>query len=173
VLVTCLFFLWSTNPVHAVLSLVALGLGFSAVLLGQGLEFPALIVVLVYVGAVTVLFVFVVMMVNLRATPASYVTAESYAVWLGLAGAALVGSTGSAGWYPTGGVHLHRGSNLETLGWYLYGTERILGVLTVGLVLFVAMVSAICLSLVTGENYRTQEFYSQIRKPNAVFVLQS
>jgi hypothetical protein len=45
--------------------------------------------------------------------------------------------------------------------------------LTVGLVLFVAMVSAICLSLVTGENYRTQEFYSQIRKPNAVFVLQS
>lgn len=62
---------------------------------------------------------------------------------------------------------------MVTLGWHLYGTERVVGVLTVGLVLFVAMVSAICLSLVTGENYRTQEFYSQIRKPNAVFVLQS
>lgn len=170
---TCFFFLWSTNPVHGVLSLVALGLGFSAVLLGQGLEFPALIVVLVYVGAVTVLFVFVVMMVNLRATPASYVTAESHVVWFALAGVILVGSGGSHDWYFSNGIHLHRGSNLETLGWYLYGTERIFGVLTVGLVLFVAMVSAICLSLVTGENYRTQEFYSQIRKPNAVFVLQN
>lgn len=172
VLLTCLFFLWSTNPVHAVLSLVALGLGFSALLLGQALEFPALIVVLVYVGAVTVLFVFVVMMVNLRATPASYVTAESYAVWAALAGVALSVSAAASVGAPTG-VNLHRGSNLVTLGWHLYGTERVVGVLTVGLVLFVAMVSAICLSLVTGENYRTQEFYSQIRKPNAVFVLQS
>lgn len=173
VVLTCLFFVWSTNPVHGVLSLVALGLGFAAVLLGRGLEFPALIVVVVYVGAVTVLFVFVVMMVNLRATPASYVTAESVGLWAVAAAAAAAGSsTSAAGFYPTGLV-LHRGSNLETLGWHLYGTERLFGVLTVGLILFVAMISAICLSLVTGENYRTQEFYSQIRKPNAVFVLQS
>lgn len=172
VLLTCLFFVWSTNPVHGVLSLVALGLGFAAVLLGRGLEFPALIVVVVYVGAVTVLFVFVVMMVNLRATPASYVTAESVGLW-GVAAAAVVATAGDI---PTGrpvAPALHRGANLETLGWHLYGTERLFGVLTVGLILFVAMVSAICLSLVTGENYRTQEFYSQIRKPNAVFVLQS
>lgn len=174
-MVTCLFFLWSTNPVHAVLSLVALGLGFSALLLGEALEFAALIVVLVYVGAVTVLFVFVVMMVNLRATPASYVTAESYTVWAVLAGVAFSG--GHPGRHPAAAasaeVQLCWGSNLGTLGWHLYGTERVVGVMTVGLVLFVAMVSAICLSLVTGENYRTQEFYSQIRKPNAVFVLQS
>lgn len=169
---TCLFFLWSTNPVHAVLSLVALGLGFAALLLGAGLEFAALIVVLVYVGAVTVLFVFVVMMVNLRATPASYVTAESVGVWA-VAAAAGVTFAPAVTTAPVGGVQLDRGDNLGTLGWHLYGTERLLGVLTVGLILFVAMVSAICLSLVTGENYRTQEFYSQIRKPNAVFVLQS
>jgi len=172
VVLTCFFFVWSTNPVHGVLSLVALGLGFAAVLLGRGLEFPALIVVVVYVGAVTVLFVFVVMMVNLRATPASYVTAESVGLWAVAAAAATAGSSTSAAVHP-GGLVLHRGSNLETLGWHLYGTERLFGVLTVGLILFVAMISAICLSLVTGENYRTQEFYSQIRKPNAVFVLQS
>jgi hypothetical protein len=33
------------------------------------------------------------------------------------------------------------------------------------------MVAAICLSLVSGENYRTQEFYTQIRRPNGVFNL--
>jgi hypothetical protein len=33
------------------------------------------------------------------------------------------------------------------------------------------MIAAICLSLVGGENYRTQEFYSQIRRSNAVFTL--
>jgi len=33
------------------------------------------------------------------------------------------------------------------------------------------MVAAICVSLVSGENYRTQEFYTQIRRPNGVFNL--
>jgi len=63
--------------------------------------------------------------------------------------------------------------NLGTLGWSLYGTERVTAVLLVGATLFVAMVAAICLSLVGGENYRTQEYYSQIRKSNAVFVLRA
>jgi hypothetical protein len=36
-------------------------------------------------------------------------------------------------------------------------------------VLFVAMVAAICLSLVSAENYRTQEFYTQIRRNNSLF----
>jgi len=60
---------------------------------------------------------------------------------------------------------------LNTLGFLLYGTERAYGVFLVGGVLFVAMVAAICLSLVSGENYRTQEFYTQIRRPNGVFNL--
>jgi len=165
--------LWSANPVHGVLSLVVLGLSFAGVLLGEALEFTAVVVVLVYVGAVTVLFVFVVMMVNLRATPASYVTAESWVVWVALAGAATLSVSSAPPGTPPVGIHLHGEANLATLGWLLYGTERVVSVLTVGLVLFVAMVSAICLSLVQGETYRTQEFYSQIRKPNAVFVLQN
>lgn len=177
VVVVCLFFVWSTNPVHGVLTLVALGLAAAGALLGCGLEFAGLVVVLVYVGAVTVLFVFVVMMVNLRATPASYVTAESWPVWTATAAAAVAGTAGVTPGAPAGavtpGVTLHSGTNLVTLGTHLYGTDRVVGLLTVGLVLFVAMISAIALSLVAAENYRTQEYYSQIRKPNAVFVLRS
>jgi len=167
------FFLWGSNPVHGVLSLVVVGLTLAGTLLARGLEFPALLIVLVYVGAVTVLFIFVVMMVNLRATPVSYITAEAGGVWF-LLGCSLVGTisfgntppeVALSGSTPGGEALL----NLQTLGFYLYGTERVYFVFVVGLILFVAMVSAICLSLVGGENYRTQEFYSQIRRSNGVF----
>lgn len=171
--VTCFFFLWSANPVHGVLSLVVVGLTLAAGLLGQGLEFPALLIVLVYVGAVTVLFIFVVMMVNLRATPVSYLTAEAPGVWLvlaGLAGTGLTWGANPAGLFPSVLPHLEGYLNLETLGFHLYGTERVYFVFVVGLILFVAMVAAICLSLAGGENYRTQEFYSQIRRSNGVFT---
>lgn len=170
--VTCFFFLWSANPVHGVLSLVVVGLALAGILLGQGLEFPALLIVLVYVGAVTVLFIFVVMIVNLRATPVSYLTAEAPGVWallVGLTGGVL-GQTVELPRLFTFSPHLEGYLNLETLGYHLYATERVYFVFIVGLILFVAMVAAICLSLVGGENYRTQEFYSQIRRSNGVFT---
>lgn len=173
--VSSVIFVAGVNPVHGVLTLVVVGLSFAGVLLGEALEFPALIVVLVYVGAVTVLFIFVVMMVNLRGSPTSYVTAESTLLW-GLLAGTLVAATsastaGGEQLLPVTGIPLEQTSNLAQLGFLLYGTERVYGVFLVGGVLFVAMVAAICLSLVGGENYRTQEFYTQIRRPNAVFTL--
>jgi NADH-quinone oxidoreductase subunit J len=178
VIVTCFFFIWSANPVHGVLTLVVAGLALAGLLLREALEFPALLIVLVYVGAVTVLFIFVVMMVNLRATPVSYLTAESYLVWALLSFVLLFGGTEfnsiiipPVATLLTSLPHLEAHLNLSTLGFLLYGTERVYAVFLVGLVLFVAMIAAICLSLVGGENYRTQEFYSQIRRSNAVFTL--
>nr|ATE46692.1 NADH dehydrogenase subunit 6 [Protostelium mycophagum] len=176
VVVTCFFFVWSANPVHGVLTLVVVGLALAGLLLREALEFPALLIVLVYVGAVTVLFIFVVIMVNLRATPVSYLTAESYTVW-GLLSFTVLGSFSNlAGGVVSNPVvlavpHVEAHLNLATLGFLLYGTERVYAVFLVGLVLFIAMIAAICLSLVGGENYRTQEFYSQIRRSNAVFTL--
>jgi len=174
VVATCLLFLWSANPVHGVLTLVVVGCALATGLLIHGLEFTALLVLLVYVGAVTVLFVFVVMMVNLRATPVAYVTAEAIVMWLILAvGLAAGAANTSVNTYVSSELILLTGHlNLSTVGYLLYATESVAVVAVVGLVLFTAMISAICLSLVSGENYRTQEFYSQIRKSNAVFVLQ-
>ena len=168
----CFFFVWTANPVHGVLTLVAVGLGFAAAMLRLGLEFVALVVVLVYIGAVAVLFIFVVMMVNLRATPSSYPTAESTGVWAAAAGVLLFSALPPPGEVPfslAAGPLLEGRSNLSGLGFLLYGTDRVYGVILVGLVLFVSLVSAICLSLVGGENYRTQEVYSQVRRSNSVF----
>lgn len=58
--------LTSTNPVHAILFLVGIFFGVSIALLLLGIDFLAVAFVLVYIGAVAVLFLFVAMMLNLK-----------------------------------------------------------------------------------------------------------
>jgi len=169
-----LVFVGSTNPVHGVLTLVLVGLGFASYLLGSGLEFTAFIVVLVYVGAVTVLFIFVVMMVNLRATQYSYVLSDTPYLWITFV-ATLLATTiipdTSVYVLSSGYTDITIGvtSNLTEVGSLLYGTDRMITLLYVAGVLFVAMIAAICLSFVESQNYRTQEYYTQIRRNNALF----
>lgn len=171
ILASSLLFLWSHNPVHGVLTLVGTGLGFAAYLLNAGLEFTAFIVVLVYVGAVTVLFIFVVMMVNLRATSNSFVLVESIPVWLLLVFGLGLTSRWDFDLFRLAGptVDVGNQTNLLDLGGLIWGTERVVLIFFVAAVLFIAMVAAICLSLVSSENYRTQDFYTQIRRTNALF----
>ena len=168
-----LVFAWSHNPVHGVLTLVGVGLGFAGGLLTHGMEFTAFIVVLVYVGAVTILFIFVVMMVNLRATLHSFVLVEAPAVWLALGVGLLLpwaAPTRSAVAAPV--ASLDPPLHLVGVGNLLWGTDLVVVTTVVAGVLFVAMVAAICLSLVSAENYRTQEFYTQIRRNNSLFGFQ-
>ena len=56
----------STNPVHSVLWLILTFFGSSGLFILLGAEFLALILMIVYVGAVAVLFMFVVMMLNIN-----------------------------------------------------------------------------------------------------------
>ena len=56
----------SVNPVHSVLFLVLSFLCFSGLLFLLGLEFIPIILVIIYVGAVAVLFLFVVMMLDIK-----------------------------------------------------------------------------------------------------------
>lgn len=56
----------STNPVHSVFSLVMCFVNSSILLLMLGFEFLALLFIIVYVGALAILFLFVVMMLNIR-----------------------------------------------------------------------------------------------------------
>lgn len=65
-LITGLFVILTNNPVHAILGLVLiffLGSCFSVIL---GVEFLAILILIVYVGAISVLFLFVVMLLNVR-----------------------------------------------------------------------------------------------------------
>jgi len=56
---------WGTNPVHALLNLIVSLLAVALIFFTLGAPFAAMLEVIVYAGAIMVLFVFVVMMLNL------------------------------------------------------------------------------------------------------------
>lgn len=66
VIVSALGVVLSPNPVHAILFLVLVFLDSSALLVLTGSEFLGLVLVVVYVGAVAVLFLFICMMLDIR-----------------------------------------------------------------------------------------------------------
>jgi NADH:ubiquinone oxidoreductase subunit 6 (subunit J) len=79
----------SRNPVYAVMSLVLLFLNAAGLLLIQGMEFFALLQIIVYIGALSVMFLFVVMLLNISLTEivayqrATYYTiAQSFLLWV-------------------------------------------------------------------------------------------
>lgn len=61
-----LFVLLTNNPVHSILALVLIFFLSSCLALILGVEFLAFLILIVYVGAIAVLFLFVVMLLNMR-----------------------------------------------------------------------------------------------------------
>lgn len=61
-----LFVLLTNNPVHSILALVLVFFLSSCLVLALGAEFLAILILIVYVGAISVLFLFVVMLLNIR-----------------------------------------------------------------------------------------------------------
>lgn len=168
------FYLWTYNPVHGILTLVGTGLCFSSFLLTYELDFSAFVVVLVYIGAVTILFIFVIMMINLRSASRSYIVLESQITTLFLGAAIFRGyftvrQPGRSFYSLWSFLELDNNINLYEIGIILYGSELLILILGLGLILLVAMISAICLSLTSNENYRTQNYYVQIRRENSLF----
>ena len=139
------------QPVHAVLFLILAFFNAAGVFLTLGAEFLAFILLIVYVGAVAVLFLFVVMMLDVRTGPP--VPALKRFGKLGLGIGALLGgqlvtlavlwpSSPAAITPPT----LSTIHNTEALGRVLY-TDYFLPFQISGLVLLVAIIGAIVLTM--------------------------
>jgi NADH-quinone oxidoreductase subunit J len=143
----------SRNPVHAVLFLILAFFNAAALFLLAGAEFLAMILVIVYVGAVAVLFLFVVMMLDVDFVQLRE-GFQRYAV-VGLAvGAVLFGELVAVlfGWQIAPGAAALRLSatpsdvqNTRALGQVIY-TDYILLFQISGLILLVAMIGAIVLT---------------------------
>lgn len=65
-LVSALFVILAKNPIHSILFLVSVFFNVAGLLLLLGVEFLAMLLLIVYVGAVAVLFLFVIMMLNVK-----------------------------------------------------------------------------------------------------------
>ena len=159
----------SRNPVHSVLWLILAFLSSAGLFVLLGAEFLAMLLIIVYVGAVAVLFLFVVMMLDvdfstLKAEMAGYLPIAL------LIGVVLVMQLGMAfgvwSYAETalGARELLANSehhNTKALGLILYDRYFILFQLS-GLILLVAMIGAIVLTLRHRKNVKRQNILSQI-----------
>jgi NADH-quinone oxidoreductase subunit J len=157
----------SRNPVHAALFLVLAFFNSAALWLLLEAEFLGIVLVLVYVGAVMVLFLFVVMMLDvnvaqmrdgftrnapLGALVALVMIAEIvYAVWVKHLGYDL---NAAAATLPVV-------SNTKALGAVLY-TDYVLPFQLAAVVLLIAIVAAIVLTMRHRPSYKQQDIASQV-----------
>ena len=169
----------SRNPVHSVLFLILAFFNTAGMFVLIGAEFLAMILVIVYVGAVAVLFLFVVMMLNidftdLRSGFVRYLPVGALVGLILLAELILViGSWAVAPSVPAaatpsaaGGMAL---TNTRALGDILY-TRYLLGFQVAGLILLVAMIGAIVLTLRRRADVRRQSIAAQLARSRAETV---
>src|ERR1700761_7766422 len=163
------------NPVHSVLFLILAFFNAAGLFVLMGAEFLAMILVVVYVGAVAVLFLFVVMMLDvdfaeLKSGALQYLPIGALLGLILLAELVMVGGvwvmapaskTALASATPAGL------SNTQALGRILY-TQYVYYFQTAGLVLLVAMIGAIVLTLRQRPGVRRQSISRQnARDPSA------
>ena len=161
----------SRNPVHSVLWLILAFFNAAGLMLLVGAEFIAMLLVIVYVGAVAVLFLFVVMMLNIdfaemRAGFARYLPFGTLLAIVLLAEIVFA----IAAWNAGGVLATARAApvdtampNIEVLGTVLF-TRYLFLFEGAGLVLLVAMVGAIVLTQRTRRGTRPQNVSDQIRR---------
>ena len=164
------------NPVHAVLFLILAFVSSAGIFILLGAEFLALILVVVYVGAVAVLFLFVVMMLDvdfteLRSGFLSYLPIGALIGIILLIELILV--LGSWAITPevtanimTPAPPLNELSNTEALGRVLY-TKYVYFFEAAGIVLLIAMIGAIVLTLQHKTGVKRQSIPAQVARTPA------
>ena len=170
--ITCLAGLMvisSRNPVHSVLFLILAFFNAAGLFVLLGAEFLAMLLVVVYVGAVAVLFLFVVMMLDINFVELREGFQRYMPLGLGVGGV-LLGEIlfvffNSAD-VPETVVMVNEVSNTRALGRILY-TDYIYLFQLAGLILLVAMIGAIALTLRKRENVRRQSIASQTERTRA------
>lgn len=156
------------NPVHSVMFLILTFFAAAGLFILMGAEFIALLLVMVYVGAVAVLFLFVVMMldvdfVELKQGFLTYLPVGAVVALILLAEMILVGAAYFSGEAKTVVPTDPETSNLESFGEVLY-TQYAGAFEAAGLVLLVAMIGAIVLTLRDRKGVRTQNAMDQIAR---------
>jgi len=167
----------SRNPVHSVLYLILAFVNAAGLFLLLGAEFLAMILVVVYVGAVAVLFLFVVMMLDvdfaeLREGFLQYLPVGALIGIVLLAEILLVVGAWSIGPGMPRVIAAPTPtdiSNTEAIGLVLY-TKYIYFFQAAGLVLLVAMIGAIVLTLRHKEGVKRQNISDQVARTPATAI---
>ena len=165
----------SRNTVYSVFFLILVFITISILFIMIGAEFLGMIMLIVYVGAVSVLFLFVVMMLNITeqlTKPASrkglinnISVGSIVGVIIFLELLVVVGGWKYKGTFvPLSAINLNLDiSNTHALGNILY-TDYIHLFQISGMILLVAMIGAITLTFSRRENIKRQSYFTQIKR---------
>ncbi len=163
------------NPVHSVLFLILAFVNASGLFVLMGAEFLAMILVVVYVGAVAVLFLFVVMLLDVDFTQFK----QGFVQYLPIGGL-IAFCVGFELWYVTSGwsrsPHAAAAaapaalvSNTKALGLVIY-TQYAYFFEAAGLILLTAMIGAIVLTLRRKAGVKRQDIAAQVGRTPAAGV---
>lgn len=160
----------SRNPVHAVLFLILAFVNAAGLFLLMGAEFLAMILIVVYVGAVAVLFLFVVMMLDvdfaelrqgfLQYLPIGAVISAIFFIELALVVGTWQLAPEALALRKAAAAAPVDAMNARALGRVLY-TEYVYFFQAAGLILLVAMIGAIVLTLRERHGVRRQDVMAQ------------
>lgn len=164
------------NPVHSVLWLILAFLNAAGLFVLLGAEFVAMLLVIVYVGAVAVLFLFVVMMLDIdfaelkgemaRYMPLAGLIGVILLMQFSLAFGAWVQADGAPGLRQAVTPDMAQVENTRALGLLIYD-KYILLFQTAGLILLVAMIGAIVLTLRHRKDIKRQKVLAQMYRDPA------
>ena len=161
----------SRNPVHSVLWLISTFLSAAGLFVLLGAEFVAMLLIIVYVGAVAVLFLFVVMMLDVdfaelkgemaKYMPIGLLVAVILLIQLAFGLGAWVSADGAMGLHQAPTPDANQIDNTRALGLLLYDKYLYLFQLA-GLILLVAMIGAIVLTLRHRRDIKRQNVLHQM-----------
>jgi NADH-quinone oxidoreductase subunit J len=173
------------NPIHSVIFLIAVFVNVAGILLLMGVDFLAMIFVVVYVGAIAVLFLFVVMMLNIKLSDLEdgvfqYVPIGALIGILFLRETLFVltddlrpvlGEVDQRAIYTDWAATSDGLPNMDALGQVLY-THYLLYFLLAGAVLLVAMIGAIVLTMQQYKETKRQHIGEQLARnvDQAIFM---
>ena len=171
IILSALMVIFSRDPINSVLFLIFSFVNAAGIFLLAGAEFLALILVIVYVGAVAVLFLFVIMMLDFNIENIKKETRKYLPLGLFI-GAILFLEITLMIYTPEifsnefkiiGKSYTGNQSNTEMLGNLIY-TDYFLQFQLAGFILLVAMIGAILLTYRRKDNLKRQDITSQVSR---------
>jgi NADH-quinone oxidoreductase subunit J len=166
----------SKNPVHSVLWLIVSFVNAAGLFILLGAEFLAMLLIIVYVGAVAVLFLFVVMMLDIDFAELRKGFLKNLPLGLAVSAVILAEMLLALGsWQPSTNVTMAASpggppagmTNTQWIGSVLY-TDYLFVFQASGLVLLVAMIGAIVLTHRAREGVRRQDIGAQVARTPAM-----
>ncbi len=159
-ILSALMVITEKNTIHAVFYLVMSFVNTAIILIIYGVDYLGLLIIIVYVGAIAILFLFVVMMINIKSedtnrtryTPIGLIITTVLILEVYMVYPKLILTTNFGVWETT------LTTNIVAIGQYIYNWPIIM---YASLVLLVAMIGAIVLTLSHSEGVKRQDLFSK------------